>query len=357
MKKKISIKEIATNLNISQTTVSLVLNGKAKEKGISDVLIEKVKRYADQHHYKPNHLAKSLSTGRTMTIGLMVEKVSDYFFAQLVFHLELLAHSAGYQIFFCSSENNSERAKDQIRLFRHLCVDGFIITPPPNIQAQVQELIDEKIPVVLFDRLIDEVETNYVVLNNHESARNAVKHLIQNGYKKIGYVELDSSQSQMRDRRHGYLEAMANASAIPYIERIPFASTRTQIADLVSDFITNHPQLDALLFATNYLAIGGIKALSASGKKVPDHMAIVSFDDHEAFDAYLPRITAVAQPIDELANQLFQVLMHKINHPNDEFLKQVIVPSQLIVRESSRKLSQKGQASSEETSSVTKTKY
>ena len=100
MTKKLSIRDIADELNISKTTVSLILNGKAKENRISDVLIERVVNHVERRDYKPNQLAKSLSTGKTMIIGLMVEKISDYFFAQVAYHIEELAYQNGYKIIY-----------------------------------------------------------------------------------------------------------------------------------------------------------------------------------------------------------------------------------------------------------------
>src|SRR5882762_9680948 len=149
MSKKLSINDIANELHVAKSTVSFILNGKAKEKRISDELKEK--------GYQPNQLAKSLSTGKTKMICLMVEKISDYFFSHIAFHLEALAYKNGYKIIYCSTENNPEKTRQLINLLRARYVDGYIITPPAGIEPEIKALINDNLPVVLFDRYLPEV--------------------------------------------------------------------------------------------------------------------------------------------------------------------------------------------------------
>src|SRR4051812_16165557 len=112
MKKKLSINDIASHLNVAKSTISFILNGKAKEKRISNELTERVLKYVNEMGYKPNQLARSLSTGKTKMICLMVEKISDYFFSHIAFHLEEMAYKSGYKIIYCSTENDPEKTKE-----------------------------------------------------------------------------------------------------------------------------------------------------------------------------------------------------------------------------------------------------
>jgi LacI family transcriptional regulator len=335
MAKKISISDIAAALNISKTTISFIINGKAKEKRISDVLTERVLKYIEEKDYKPNQLAQSLSTGKTMTIGLMVEKISDYFFAQMAYHIEELAYQNGYKILYCSTDNDPDKTRELIQLFRERHVDGYIITPPAGMEREIKALIDDGLPVVLFDRFYKDVESSYVILDNYKASYNAAKYLAENNFSNIAFVELENEQSQMEDRRLGYEKAMQEHRLKTIIEKVSYKNDTAQTVKQLVKFLKQNKQVDAMYFATNYLAFGGVKALHQLGYIIPDDMALIAFDDHQVFDIYPPTITAVAQPISELARQSIRVLLNMLNKPKAErHLQKVIVPAHFIIRDS-----------------------
>ncbi len=217
MKKKLSINDIASQLNVAKSTISFILNGKAKEKRISDELADRVLKYVNEMGYKPNQLARSLSTGKTKMICLMVEKISDYFFSHIAFHLEVLAYKSGYKIIYCSTENDPGKTRELIQLFRDRHVDGYIITPPAGIESAITELMNDELPVVLFDRHFKSIETDYVVLDNYKGTLNAVSHLADKKYQHIAFVTLQSEQLQMTDREAGYLDAISKYGLDPPI--------------------------------------------------------------------------------------------------------------------------------------------
>lgn len=335
MKEKPSINDIAKILNVSKTTISFILNGKAKEKRISESLTQKVLAYIKANDFKPNQLAKSLSTGKTRTIGLMVEKISDYFFAQIAYHIEELANKKGYKIIYCSTENDTKRTKELIKLFTERQVDGFIITPPIGIEEDIQSLLNSNIPVVLFDRYFENIETNYVTTSNYTSSYKAIKYLISKNYMNIAFIELNSKQTQMRDRRNGYLTAIKENNLIPNILSTSFSNKKQLITSKISTFLTNNKHIDAIFFATNYLAMSGIKAIQDLGLNIGKDMAVIAFDDHDVFDIYNPPITAINQPIKEMSNQLINVLLEEIEGKSTT-LQKIIVPAKLIIRDSTR---------------------
>lgn len=327
MAKKLSIRDIANELQISKTTISFILNGKAKEKRISDTLVERVLKYVEERDYKPNQLAKSLSTGKTMIIALMVEKISDYFFAQIAYHIEELAYKSGYKIIYCSTDNDIQKTRELINIFRDRHVDGYIITPPAGLEKEIQELLDDDLPVVLFDRYFPDLDTSYVVLDNYKASFDAVQYLIGKQYKHIALVELDSDQSQMQDRLNGYQDALSAHGLPALIKRVPFSNHADETVEELTSFLEKNRHIDALFFATNYLAFSGIKALNRLNLKTPDDMAMIAFDDHSVFDIYSPTITAVAQPIDELAKHSIGILLDHLTGKNPSATSQKIVVS------------------------------
>jgi LacI family transcriptional regulator len=337
MNKKLSINDLANELGVAKSTVSFILNGKAKEKRISDELTERVLKFVKEKGYQPNQLAKSLSTGKTKMICLMVEKISDYFFSHIAFHLEALAYKNGYKIIYCSTENDPEKTRQLISLLRARYVDGYIITPPVGIESEIKALINDNLPVVLFDRYLPDIPTDYVGLNNYKGTYDAIEFLVNTGAKKIALVTLASDQTQMVERQSGYLAALKKHELAPSLLKVSFENdTETTVKQCVQ-FIKDNPGTDAIVFATNYLALSGIKAVNELGLEIPKDISIIAFDDHDVFNIYNPSISAIAQPLDEMAKQLFKTLLDKLeNKVRLKDLSKVIIQPELILRGSTR---------------------
>ncbi len=335
---KLSLKDIAQHFNISTATVSYILNGKSVEKRVSLQLTESVMEFVKKHDYKPNMLAKGLRTGKTNVICLMVEEIADHFFSAVAGHIETLAYEKGYKIIYCSTKNDAARAKDLIKTFEQQNVDGFIIVPPTGIEEEIRGLIKSSTPFVLFDRYYTKVKTSYVGMDNYESSVKAVEHLFSQGYENIAFVTLDSEQTQMRERLVGYESTMMKHQKTPIVKSVQYSKAmQSNIVDEMAQFIQSFPQLDAIFFATNYLAIHGLKALDKLHKKIPTDIGVLAFDDHALFEVYKPTITAVTQPIHEMCIQLMSDLLEKMVDKSTE-LNNVIIPATLSVRQSSVKL-------------------
>lgn len=335
--KKHSIKGIAEKLNVSVTTVSFVLNGKAKEQKISDEMIEKVLAYIKEINYKPNQLAQSLRTGKSKIIVFMVEDISNQFFASIARILEDLAYDKGYKVIFCSNENKDLRSKELINLFKDRHVDGYIIIPSAGIQDDINMLLEEKIPVVLFDRYFPEIKTNYVVIDNEFASYNGTKHLINNGYKKIGFITIDTEQNQMANRLKGYKDAMEEHKLESNILKVQFdEGNRQSKKDLINEFVGNN-QLDALYFSTNYLTQIGLEVLHDGFPDLLKSLGILTFDDHEFFKIHTPSISAIAQPKKEIAENLMRVMLQLLKkQPRDLHPEEITLKTELRPRDSSR---------------------
>ena len=335
-KKALTIIDIAQQLNISSTTVSFILNGKAKERRISDKVRDKVLKFVTEVGYKPNLLARSFRTGKTNIIGLMVENIANPFFANLARMIEENAYKNGYKILYCSTENDPEKAKELLQMFKDRYVDGYIITPTEGIKEEVDALVKGGAPVILFDRFFEDGDNDYVILDNFQSTYNAVEHLVAQGFKEIGFVTINSLQSQMQQRLYGYEKAIDDFNLNHYIKEVGFNLDSDEVSDFVADFLKRRKKLEAIIFSTNYLGISGLKAIKKLGLSIPRDIAVVSFDDHMLFELHTPTITAIAQPIEAMSEQLINVLLDKLASANPVHHK-VILPGTLIVRESSLK--------------------
>jgi len=337
MKKKISIHDIAKELSLSAATISFVLNGKADEKKISENVRRKVSEYIKKVGYQPNMIAKSLRTGKSNIIGMLVEDISDPFFSGISRGIETIAYNHKYKIFFVSTENDTEKTKSLIKAFRERQVDGYIMAPPSGVEDEIKALMDDNVPVILFDRYLPTLNTSTVIIDNFSGSYQAVKHLQENGYSNIAFITLNSEQTQMDARLQGYNKAIEESLCDPIVAKFPYKLSHQMSAEaMVHEFIQKHDKVDAIIFATNYLAISGLKAIKDFGLKIPDDIAVIGFDDNTHFNLFSPSITAVAQPIEEIAQEVVHQLLNALSDERENKKRRmVMLPVKVIVRDSS----------------------
>ena len=337
MKKRVSIKDIAKQLNISITTVSFVINGKAREKNISESLTKKVLELVAELNYQPNTLATSLRTGKTKIIGFLVDDISEPFFSGIARRIDEIASSLGYKILFSSTRNDTEKAIELLQIFKDRHVDGYIMALPEGLEEEVKKLIQTDAPVVLFDRYVQDVKTDYVIIDNLSSTYEATEHLIKNNYKKIGFVTIDTLQQQMVDRLAGYESAVKKYNLPAIVKKIKYVNSAESIEEMIK-FFKAEKQLDAVVFAANYICLDGLRTFRKLGIQIHKDMAVVSFDDFEILEFCEPPVTAIAQPLEAIAENVMKILLNKlkkVGKPVENM--QVSLPTILNVRGSSAK--------------------
>lgn len=310
--KPASIKDIASKANVSITTVSFILNGKAEKMRISKAVIEKVQAIIKELGFTPNQVARSLRTGNTKTIGLIVEDISNPFFASIARKIEDKAYKKGYKISYSSTENDPVKAKDLIEMFKSRQVDAYIIAPVPGIENDIKRLLADKIPVVIFDRNLPDLEVNFVVVDNFNGTYIATKHLLDSGKKNIAFVTVDLHVDQMNNRLFGYEKALQDHN-IPVRKElytaVKFDSSDTNTNAQLMLLFEDNPDIDAVLFSTNYLAIKGLGVLKQLKKDITKDLSVVAYDDHDVFRLHSPPISVVDQPIEEIAERIIDILL------------------------------------------------
>ncbi|RYY57114.1 MAG: LacI family transcriptional regulator [Chitinophagaceae bacterium] len=335
--KRVSIKDIAAKAGVVPSTVSLVLNGKARQMRISAELEERVKKIAEEEGYMPNQTAVSLRTGRSKLLGLIVEDISNVFFASLAKIIEDKANERGFKILYCSTDNDDEKGNDLIKVLHNRGVDGFLITPSPGMQKEVSRLIAQHKPVVLMDRYFPGLSGAYVLADNYSGVADGMKHLLDKGYRNIGYVTNDLGQIQMIEREKAFTDTMGRFLEAPdqKILRLPYHVPTAEAVEMISSFLKENTDLDAVFFATNYLGIFGLESVGQLGLAVPSDLAIVCFDDHDIFRLMVPGITCVRQPIEEIATAAIDLLIRQLEEDETigEDMHQFKLPS-LVIRNS-----------------------
>jgi LacI family transcriptional regulator len=333
--KRVSISDIAKKLKVSPTTVSFVLNGKSKEMRVRDEIVKKIKNYVEKVGYKANTFAQGLRTGKSKIIGLMVEDISNPFFASVAKHIEDRAYEDGYKIIYCSTHNNVVKARDLIKMFKDCRVDGYIIAPADGMEDEITRLLKEDEKVVLFDRYFKDIPADYIVVDNENSSDRAISHLALNGFKNIAFITTNSTQSQMIDRLAGYTKAIKRNGFKSIIKKIGYSEDHNLISKKIEDFLLINPNIDAILFATNYLASSGLAIIRKLGYKIPTDIAVISFDDHILFKLYDTPITSITQPVEQISESVITTLLEKLGNKTAQ-QKKIEIPTSLEVRHSSQ---------------------
>lgn len=334
--KNITIKDIAGKAGVAPSTVSAVLNGKAKQSRISEQLACRIRIIASDMGYQPNYTAVSLRTGKTRVLGLIVEDISNVFFAALAKIIEEEADSIGYKVLYCSTENNEEKGRDRIRMFTLRQVDGFLITPTAGMRAEIARLAEQQKPLVLMDRYFPGLDVPHVLVDNYNGARLAMEHLLQKGYRRIAFVTIQMDQVQMQQRREAWEQCLRDY-LLPVEEtlvlELSYHSKPEMAVEQIGRFIRDTPGVDAIFFATNYAGVYGLEAIRELGLHIPGQLAVICFDDHDIFRLYTPGITIVRQPVNEIAQTAMQLLTRQFEpEPVDARDLQVLKPATLVVR-------------------------
>jgi LacI family transcriptional regulator len=338
--KKTSLSDIAKHLGVSKTLVSFVLNGKGKEFRISEEICKKVLDIAKELNYQPNRIAQGLRTGKTNTIGLIIADIANPFFGILGREIEKEAARHGYSVIFCSSDENPDKSRQQIAMLQQSQVDGFIISPPKNSEDQIRALAKGSVPFVLIDRYFPEIDCNYIVVDNFDAAYNATKHLLSMGRKRIANITVNLDLVNMIERAAGYRQALMDAAIEVdenLIKVLPFSHNNKDVARAIKELVGKPDQnkVDAILFSTSKLGINGIESISSLGLKIPDDIAIVSFDNPDAYKICISPVTVINQPLKEIGKTAVQILLNELKHPGNPVENQkVILKTDLIIRKS-----------------------
>ena len=340
--KRVSLKDIANMTGASTSTVSFILNGKANEMRISEALKKKVIATAKKMGYQPNQVAVSLRTGQTKILGLLVEDISNNFFATLAKTIEDEAESFGYHVVYCSTENNDQKGKELLKMLAQRQVDGFLLTPTQGMEAEIQKLIAHKKPVVLMDRYFPDVDVAHVMVNNYDGVLAAMKHLIGKGYKKIAYITVNLPLIQMQQRFEAYQDALQQVESgrqkpKKIVLELDYNATKEEIMRQISSFIREQ-EPDAVLFATNYLGIVGLECIREMELSIPEDLGVVCFDDHDIFRLYFPAITVIQQPVEQIGKKAVHLLMEQLGkQKTGSQKKHVQLAAKFIVRGSTLK--------------------
>ncbi len=328
MKPKITLKDIARELDVSISTVSKALKN---SKEISKETKDKIKAFAKFYNYRPNNIALSLKNKRTKNIGVVIPDIVHHFFTTVFRGIEKYANAMGYNVIVCISDESYDKEVINMEMLANGSIDGFILslsaeTQKKNDFTHLKELLDQGIPIVLFDRITSEIDCDKVILNDFEAAGDSVTHFVKAGAKKIALTTTEKYFNVSESRKEGYLAALKlNNIALDdrLILTLPHDRDNT---NLITEFFQNN-DVDAVLCVNEIFAIQCMSILQQIGFNIPEDISIIGFTDGILSKFSSPKLSTVAQhgeKMGELAAKLLIQRMESVELVEEPFKTEVI---------------------------------
>jgi len=328
LKPKITLKDIARELDVSISTVSKALKN---SKEISKETKDKIKAFAKFYNYRPNNIALSLKNKRTKNIGVVIPDIVHHFFTTVFRGIEKYANAMGYNVIVCISDESYDKEVINMEMLANGSIDGFILslsaeTQKKNDFTHLKELLDQGIPIVLFDRITSEIDCDKVILNDFEAAGDSVTHFVKAGAKKIALVTTEKYFNVSESRKEGYLAALKlNNIALDdrLILTLPHDRDNT---NLITEFFQNN-DVDAVLCVNEIFAIQCMSILQYIGFSIPEDISIIGFTDGILSKFSSPKLSTVAQhgeKMGELAAKLLIQRMESVELVEEPFKTEVI---------------------------------
>jgi len=331
-----TLKDVAKKAGVSIAVASRVLGnyGYVSEKNRT-----KVSKVAEEIGYQPNILARSLKTRKTYSIGVIISDVTTFFFTSVVRGIEDVANQNGYHVTLCNSDEDPEKEREYLEELYKRRVDGIIISPTSRNIAYVKKIMRSGIPVVLVDRRIDGIDTAQIVVDNEWGSHEAVKYLINLGYRRIGVINGLQGIRTSEERFAGYQRALEEGGIKIDPNLIKYGDFRMKKGGKAMVEFLRMKNIPEAVFVTNeVMTTGALLALKEHEVRIPEQIGIVGFDDPVWASLINPPLTAVRQPSYSIGSIACQALLQKIRKSNRErsLHEKIVLKPKLIIRQSCR---------------------
>ena len=334
-----TMKDIAEKFGVSVSTVSRALNGSKRVREDKRLAIQK---YAAEHNFYPNDIAKSLRYSKRQpvkVIGVIVPEITHYYFSSVVSGIEERASERGYRIMITMSKENYEREVQLCQVFETHQVCGIIVSQAKSTTQydHFQSLIDKGITLVFYDRICTGVNASLVVVDDYMGAFNAVTHLIKTGCKRIAFYGMRGNALIGKNRFNGYKDALLKAGMHPDDNLIFECDNRDDAENITPSVLQTENRPDAFFCVNDDTAIGVLYTAKHMGLRIPEDVSVCGFTNGQRAIACDPQLTTVEQRGVEVGREAAEVLINKVEGitPSEKIEKRV-VRTRLVVRGSSR---------------------
>lgn len=335
-KKKTTIKDIASVLNISPAAVSKALHDDSR---ISAKTKEAVKKVAKDLNYQPNHLASALRRGKSNLVGVIVPRTNSHFFSSVIQNIEEVLNKEGYNIIITQSNESYKKECRNIDTLLFTQVDGIIASMAnETISLDFYEKIKSKgIPLILFDRGENDLNVDYIGINDYDSSQMIVEHLVQQGCKRIAHIGGYRHTRIFNNRIRGYIDAIKKHH-LPLDEALLIESSLTleDGRDKMMQLLNLKNRPDAVYVAGDYAALGALQVLKENNIEIPNTIALVGFGNEPFTSMVTPSISSINQHSDDIGKLAAQTFLKRVNDlKTKQTLNKIILDAELIVRDSS----------------------
>ena len=336
MSNKITLKRLAIELNLSISTVSKALKNSYE---INEKTIARVQELAKKYNYRPNRMALSLKSNETKTIGVIIPNILNYFFSKVLLGIEEEANINGYQIIICLSNNQFKKEDESLQLLSDGSVDGFILSIARETQVKghyshFMKIINEGYPIVMFDRVSDNIECDKVVINDFDAAYNATKYLLNQGRKKIALISTINDLNIGKLRISGYKNALKDNSNYNNDELVIKINNKTEYNSVITSLFDDHSDIDGIFATDNVSAITALKIANIKGFKVPENIGVIGFSNNKISRLSIPTLTTVSQNALEIGKNAARMLIERLKNATSDEFKTKVIETDLVVRES-----------------------
>lgn len=338
MKRKITLKQIAKELDVSISTVSKSLRNSPE---IGEETRLKVQAFAKFYNYRPNNIALSLKNRKTKTMGIIIPEIVHHFFATVINGIEQVANENGYSVIICLSDDSFDKEVLNMEMLANGSIDGFIMSLSKETQFKgdfhhITEVIDQGMPVVLFDRVTNEILCDKVIIDDKTAAYEAVQCLIDKGRKKIALVTTVDYVSVGKLRTDGYIKALLD-NDLPFNEKLIIKIEDIDTCEITIAKLLEDKAIDAVFAVNELFAVTIIKTAHKIGLNVPKDLAVIAFTDGIISKYSTPTITTVSQSGIKMGNKAARMLIDRLESEEDqenENYTTEVIETHLIERES-----------------------
>ncbi|PSV28401.1 MULTISPECIES: HTH-type transcriptional repressor PurR [unclassified Photobacterium] len=312
-----TIKDVARMAGVSTTTVSHVIN---KTRFVAEATQQKVLAAVDELNYAPSAVARSLKCNTTRTIGMLVTKSTNPFFAEVVHGVEEYCYGAGYTLILCNTEGNLEKQRDYLRMLSEKRVDGLLVMCS-DLDQMLLDLLERKndLPMVIMDWGPESPHTDNILDNAENGGYIATKHLIENGHKKIGCLSGQVDKSTCQERLKGFRKAMKEADLTVNANWLLDGDFECESAvEAAHKFIAMEDRPTAIFCFNDIMAMALISTFEQAGLRVPDDISIIGYDNIDLAPYFAPPLTTIHQPKRRLGKKAIEILLERVKDKNHE---------------------------------------
>lgn len=328
----VTVRDVARRAGVSVATAARALGDYGY---VRETTRERVRRAARALDYHPNVIARSMIKGRTHTLAVIVSDNANPFFAAAVRGIEDTVLPHGYGLMLCNADEDADKEAMYLRVIRERRVDGLILSPSGEATPLLSTMVRGGFPVVLIDRLLDELAADAVVVDNRAGVRAAVEHLLRLGHRRIGMIAGPARLYTGRERLDAFLATLRRAGAAVDRRLVLEGDFKARSAyELVRAFLRMRRRPTALFVANNLMTIGALLGLKEAGVRIPQDMAVVGFDDMEWAPILTPPLTAVAQPGYALGAKAAELLIERLAGGGSPAPRTVVLQPRLVIRQS-----------------------